>query len=299
MRSVAAFSPCNVTGFFRIYDEPMDPVKVGSTGAAVSLALGVTTHVKVRKTQKRRIRATFNGRPLPRGSVSAFVAGNYMDLGRETWSVDISHRSRMPIGCGFGTSGAGALGLSLALNETIGSPLRRHEAAQLAHVADVVCRTGLGTVSSVYHGGLTVRMVPGAPGIGQVKTIRLPASLRIVAGSFGPISTKRVLGSGRLKRRVNKCSERLLGKLYRSYSGSSFMRISRVFADCLGLMSNRLEHLVKNLDSIGHKSSMAMLGETAFCLVSEDEIAQPAALIRRINLTPIVSPIARSGAHLL
>jgi pantoate kinase len=205
----------------------------------------------------------------------------------------------MPIGCGFGTSGAGALGLSLALNETVGSPLERSEAAQLAHVADVVCRTGLGTVSSVYYGGLTLRIAPGAPGIGRVKTIRLPASARIAAGSFGPISTKRVLSSTRLKSRVNNCSERLLSRINRPHPESSFMRISRIFADCLGLMSHRLEALVQKIDSIGLESSMAMLGETAFCLGSDDDAARIAAIIRRANLTPIISPIAKSGAHLL
>jgi hypothetical protein len=53
------------------------------------------------------------------------------------------------------------------------------------------------------------------------------------------------------------------------------------------------------MDSIGLESSMAMLGETAFCLGSDDDAARIAAVIRRVKLTPIISPIANSGAHLL
>jgi pantoate kinase len=299
LKDATAFSPCNITGIFRIYDTSIDPLRIGSTGAAVALELGVTTHVKITKTPKTRIHATFNGRPLPRQSVSHFAAEKYAKLDGRAIQIDIVHTSRLPIGCGFGTSGAGALSLSLALNEIMGLSLDRVEAAQIAHVSEIACRTGLGTVSSAFSGGFTLRTSPGAPGVGKVTRINLPKSFRVVTASFGPISTRNVLGRKPIKDRVNLCAKSLLDKFDLNDPRTSFMRVSRKFSDCLGLMSRRLARLSQRLDSTGFESSMAMLGESLFGINPDDEAAKTATCIRKEGLTPIVSPISSSGAHLV
>ena len=299
LTDVAAFSPCNITGFFRIYDTSLDPLRIGSTGAAVALELGVKTHVRLRKTRTTRIRATFNGRPLSGWSVSHFVAEKYAQLNGKAFQIDVAHTSQLPIGCGFGTSGAGALSLSLALNETMGLSLDRFEAAQIAHVSEIACKTGLGTVSSAFSGGLTLRTAPGAPGVGSVRRVNLPRSFRVVGASFGPVSTRNVLRSKPIKDRVNRCARSLLNEFDLNHPRTSFMRVSRKFSDCLGLMSRRLERLSRRLDSTGFESSMAMLGESLFGIDSDDESAKTATCIRREGLRPLVCPISRSGAHLV
>jgi len=261
------------------------------------LRLGVTTRVRLRKTRKTRVRATFNGRLLPGRSVSGFVAAKYTELDGRPWRIEVDHTSQLPTGCGFGTSGAGALSLSLALNDAMDLSLDRPKAAQVAHIAEIVCKTGLGTVSSVFYGGLTLRTVPGAPGVGRVRRIELPRSSRIVAASFGPIPTRKVLGSGSLKGRVNRCAKNLFSKFDRSHPQKSFIKTSRMFSDCLGLKSPRLERLINGLDAMGFESSMAMLGESLFCIASDAETVQIAQRVRREGLTPNISAVARSGAH--
>ncbi len=257
------------------------------------------TRVRLRKARRTRIRATFNGRPLPRRSVSNFVAEKYIQLNGRTIQIDVAHTSQLPIGCGFGTSGAGALSLSLGLNEIMGLSLDRVETAQIAHVSEIVCKTGLGTVSSAFSGGLTLRTVPGAPGVGTVRRVNLPISFRVVAATFGPVSTRSVLGSKPMKDRANRCARSLLKKFDLNHPRTSFMRVSRRFSDCLGLMSGRLERLSHSLDSTRFESIMAMLGESLFGIDSDDEAAKTATRIRREGLKPIVCPISRSGAHLL
>ena len=91
----------------------------------------------------------------------------YLELDGRYWNVDISHASKFPMGRGYGTSGAGALGLSLALNEVMGLSLADIEAAQIAHLSEIACKTGLGTVLSAFSGGMTLRTKPGAPGVGR------------------------------------------------------------------------------------------------------------------------------------
>jgi pantoate kinase len=299
VKTATAFSPCNITGFFRIYDHIGDLLRVGSTGAGVALSLGVRTRVTVKKARKTHVLATFNGQTLPWTSVSSHVAMKYLDLDRNPWLVNIAHQTQLPVGCGYGTSGAGALSLSLALNETMGSPLGTLEAAQLAHVSEIMCGTGLGTVSSVFCGGFNLRTLAGAPGIGQVKRIEMPRSLRILTASFGPISTRRVLGSRLLRGRINQCAKNSIRRFSETPTNASFMRVSRLFSDCLGLVSNRLSRLIDRLDTFGARSSMVMLGESVFTIADEDQISALSASVKREGLTPRVTAVAQSGARLI
>src|SRR5207249_10330897 len=128
--------------------------------------------------------------------VSIEVARGYCELDGRSWHMQIARESEVPSGLGYGRSGAGALSLYLALNEAMGLSLSMAEAAQIAHLCEVECKTGLGTVASVFSGGFTARTAPGAPEIGKVRKLDLPLSLRIVSAGFGPISTRAVLGDG-------------------------------------------------------------------------------------------------------
>jgi pantoate kinase len=296
---VSAFSPCNITGFFRIHDSFHDPLRVGSTGAAVALANGVTTRVSLRRTRHPSIVTRFDGQRLDGKAVSNEVARIYSKLDERSWQVEISHECRFPPGRGYGTSGAGALGLSLALNEAMGLSFSMLEAAQIAHLCEVECKTGLGTVASVFSGGLTVRKVPGAPEVGQVRKLTLPSSLRIVSGSFGPISTRRVIADNYLKQEINACGRALIERFLQDVSYSNFMSISRKFSNCVGLISSRLRRAMNALDSSGFNCSMMMLGESLFCLLPREDVGRVEAIIRSHELTPTTSLVARSGARLI
>ena len=264
----------------------------------VALDTGVTTRVSLRRTRHPRIVARFNGDQLTTEAVSIEVARRYCELDGRSWHIQVSHESGIPSGFGYGTSGAGALGLSLALNEAMGLSLSRPEAAQLAHLCEVECQTGLGTVTSVFSGGLTVRTEPGAPEIGQVRKILLPSSLSIVSASFGPISTRRVLADDYLKKTINACGRALTQTFLLDASHSNVMALSRIFSNCVGLVSSRLRRVMSALDLSGFTCSMMMLGESLFCLLPHEEVTPVEAILRNHALSPTTSTVARSGAHL-
>src|SRR5205807_8172634 len=132
-----SFSPCQITGFFRIHDTPGNPLKIGSTGAGVNLQQGVTTSVRISGASRTKLAISFNGKPLANPVVSRTVVQEHLERSSKTLRVNISHRGILPMGCGYGTSGAGALSLSLAVNEALGSHLSNIEAAQIAHKAEV------------------------------------------------------------------------------------------------------------------------------------------------------------------
>ncbi len=299
VRQSAAFSPCNITGFFRIHDRTANPLKIGSTGAGVALDQGVTTRLRIRKALRSKVFVTFNGKALNNPIVSRNVAETYLGLDGGAWELRIFHECGVPVGCGYGTSGAGALGLSLALNEAMGLSFTQLQSAQIAHECEVKCKTGLGTVASVFSGGFTVRTQPGAPGIGVVEKIRLSPSLRVVSASFGPVSTRRVLSSQRLKTRINFCGRTLISKILRETTDTMFMSLSGRFANCLGLMSNRLTWVTKMLQANCISSSMMMLGESLFCILPVEEVPLAKATMHDAGLIPSVCKVAKSGATLI
>jgi pantoate kinase len=181
----------------------------------------------------------------------------------------------------------------------MGLSFSNEEAAQIAHLCEIECKTGLGTVASAFSGGLTVRTVPGAPGIGKVRKLSLPTSFRIVSAGFGPISTRLVLSNLSLKESINACGRAFVEKFLQDSSHSNFMTLSRKFSSCVGLMSSRLMRVMNSLDSFGFESSMMMLGESLFCLLPRDKVADVVAILRGQELSPVTSKVARSGARLI
>jgi pantoate kinase len=274
-------------------------LKVGSTGAGVNLQHGVTTSVKIDRASRTKLEISFNGKPLARPVVSRAVVQGHLKGTSEPLRVTVSHRSILPMGCGYGTSGAGALSLSFALNEAMGSDLSAVEAAQIAHRAEVKYKTGLGTVTSAFYGGLLIRTRPGAPGFAQVKKIIPPSSLRVVSGAFGPISTAGVLSNTGLKKRINLCGQGLVSLQVEGSETNSFLRLSRRFADCLGIFSPRLREAILRMQRRRIISSMMMIGESLFTIVRRELVPQAKSTLKSTGLTPVVSRIAEHGAVIL
>ena len=294
-----SFSPCQITGFFSIHDTPRDPLKIGSTGAGVNLQQGVTTSVRISRASRAKLAISFNGKPLAHPVVSRAVVQEHLERSSETLRVNVLHKGILPMGCGYGTSGAGALSLSLALNQALGSYLSEIEAAQIAHKVEVKYKTGLGTVTSAFYGGLVIRTRAGAPGIGEVKKIIPSSSLRVVSGAFGPISTAGVLTNSGLIKRINLCGRELVSLQVKSPETNTFIRLSRRFADCLGIFSPRLREAIASMQRGQILSSMMMIGESLFTVVGRDLVPKAKATIRSAGLIPVVSKISGHGAAVI
>ncbi|NIU39623.1 GHMP kinase, partial [Candidatus Bathyarchaeota archaeon] len=260
-----AFSPGHVTGFFQIMDQPNDPLLKGSRGAGVSISRGVTTKVTVEKSTRNSIRILTKN-ATNSALVSKRVANAFLSQIEQGYKVVVEHDVGVPIGCGFGSSGAGALSLALALNDVLSLELSRLETAQIAHVAEVECKTGLGTVIDEAFGGLQIRVRPGAPDIGEVKSIPVNGDHTVACLSLGPMHTPKILTSETFRQRINELGGALVDELVRQPSISNFMDFSRKFTEHVGLISNRLRKVLRETDSADIRCSMAMLGETVFSI---------------------------------
>jgi len=250
MKVAKAFSPCHITGFFQIIGDSRNPLYVGSRGAGVCLKRGVETLVKIEGAPSLTFQVSINGSVSNSAEVSKRLLGMFTErMNTGNFRILVEHYVDVPIGAGFGTSGAAALSLALALNEAFGLGLTRIEAAQLAHVAEVECKTGLGTVVAEAFGGVELRVKAGAPGIGEIMHIEAPRDSVVVCLALGPLPTKRILMNDDVCRRINVYGGELVDKLAEAPTLSNFMKFSCYFADRVGLASDRVRKIFDVADA--------------------------------------------------
>jgi pantoate kinase len=303
MKEAVAFSPAHLTGFFQILDQEMNPLQRGSRGAGFSIKKGVLTKVKVEKASETSFNIKVNGEDAKSARVSETVLQMFLSKVKEnSYRVSISHEVAVPVGCGLGSSGAAALSLSLALNEVFSLGLSRLEVAQIAHLAEIACKTGLGTVIAETFGGFEIRVRAGAPGFGEVKSMPLNADYKMVFLSFGPLSTNKFLSDESFRRRINELGGEYVDKLVLQPSPELFMRLCRGFAEHVGLISERVRNVLNETDKLGVVCSMPMFGEAVFTLAKKDLVNTIVKVFRRhadSEQNVLVSEIDFEGARLL
>ena len=279
----SAFAPGHLTGFFEICDKADNDLLKGARGAGFSISLGVYTDVEVEPSEINSVTVTINGEVDKNAKVSETVIKRMLSIIDTPHLVKVDHKIQIPVGAGFGSSGGGALSLALALNEAIGLHMSLIEAAQVAHIAEIECRTGLGTVMAEMTGGFGVMIKAGGPGIGE--TVKFDSSgLSAVCLPFGPMPTQAALANQELRRRINELGGRFVDELHEDQSRELFMKLSRSFAEHIGIITPRLRAVLDLTDKNEVMCSMAMFGEVIFALV-ESEQAQ-----RLVDILSVASP---------
>ena len=242
--AATASCPAYVTGLFLIGDND-------AVGAGFSIDRSLTTTVTEKNGGRTTI--TLNGQEgaLP---VSISVLRRYTEKGGRMGLLDIAHVTEVPAGFGLGMSAAGALSLSLALNEQLGAGLTREECIKIAHDAEVECGTGLSGVDAAAIGGVLARRSPSE------QPVKLPFEEKTIEIAFyTPIKTSSVIKSPEWKKKVNAAGAEALGALFGNRSWDGFLASSRHFAQKSGLADWCAHEMGSN-----PRASMAMLGHTLF-----------------------------------
>ena len=273
--TVTAFAPAHITGFFAAISDH-DPVKSGSVGCGLCLETGVTARVTTGTTGSTGTTGTpdtpditgsgtlirLNGKQIDLPTVE-YVIESLQGIRHSRLVVDLA--ADVPLGYGFGVSGAAALATALAVNADHVQGLTVEQAAVVAHSAEVVNRTGMGDVAGQYTGGLVIRTAAGAPGVGAVKKVPVDA-MEVSWVCLGEISTSSVLDDKKTMERINILGQRALKALLKRPELEHFMSLSRDFAFETGLVSPGAADAIEAVEASGGLASMAMLGDTVFAL---------------------------------
>jgi pantoate kinase len=297
-----AFCPAHITGFFKAHlEDNLDNLEnLGSMGAGFSIKQGVTTTVKIqtRENQESNFKITTQGYESDKTDVSEYVLNEFLKLGEfSTKFFDIKHNISIPVGYGLGSSSAVALSLSFALDQALNTKLEKTIIGQIAHNAEVYCKTGLGDVLASYHGGFEVRVKPGAPGIGQVEKINTE-KISIIMICFSPISTNKFIKE-RLSQ-INGLGGKMVNRLLESKNYEHFQDMSLEFAKYVDVMTPRMQKLVNELSENNIKCGIALFGETIFSMIPQKEEAKVLEILQKYPDGIIIkSELDDAGARIL
>lgn len=244
------FVPGHVTGLFSVHRDD-DPARTGSRGVGLTLTDGVT--VEVAPADESVVFVDDD----PVAVESATRVLDAMDV-----SLEVRARTDVPLGAGFGVSGAIALGTAYAANAVVDAGCSANDLVRLAHVAEVEAGSGLGDVVAQARGGAPIRLEPGAPPHGRLDGI--PDTSRVEYVTFGELSTVDVITGG--TDRLSEAGEAGLEAVRERPTLDAFMTASRQFARDADLLTDDVASVVDEVASAGGTAAMAMLGRTVFAL---------------------------------
>ncbi len=274
-----AFAPAHISGIF-IIDIKKDPALSGSMGAGICLEDGAVTKVSPARETTVKINGAVTDAPTTLTAIKLLTPQ----------PVLVETTLDVPIGAGFGASGAGALSAALALNEALSLDLTLKEISRAAHIAEVTNRTGLGDVTGQTFGGIVLRKKAGAPF--TVNVDKIPCSdAKISWVSFSEISTKSVLSDKRKKKSINKAGRLRLKELLKKPTLPNFFLHSCAFAKEIELMSPQVKDSIEAVEAAGGLASQAMLGNTVFAINDNGALSE----FGEVH----ISRISNAGAHLL
>ncbi len=299
MREASAFAPGHLTGLFQICTEGKDPIRWGARGSGVSIDQGVTSNVSIEPTEKPSTDIYINEEHMIDAHVSENVISKYSEYITEPLQITVNHLITTPITAGFGSSGGGAISLSLALNKALDTGLTRQDATQLAHLAEIECKTGLGSVFAADHGGFGVLYEPGAPGIGKGKWMADTSDLVVVYLYYGPIHTKEALSNPDLVRKINQLGRSYVDELYRELTPERFMHYSRRFTDHVGLATKRIRGIFRQMDREQITFTMANFGEVAFTVQYRERAEEAVNILESQDEKPVTCNVDEQGTIVL
>jgi len=278
-RTALAFAPAVISNFFSIRDEtlsknPPDFSHAGATGGGFTLSKGVYTRARLAEGRANLISISVNGDADYQADTTRKAVELLLDsAGTRPHLIELVQTVEVPIGLGFGSSSASALSAVMAVASALDIDFSRSKIASFAHKADIIRRTGLGTVSSTYNrsgAGLVVR--PGGPGVAKVLQIPVPSRFRLVTAALAPIPRGNLLSSPRRRNRVNHLGD---AALERASDGkfSSLLAAGREFALGLGLTSLALQRLIDlALEKGAIGASQNMVGNAMHAVVHADDL---------------------------
>ena len=277
--------PHRISGFFEIVDEVNgikieNPVKIGSRGAGFNVSILGTTEIIILDLEKNRkntdVDIFINNKRYDHSAETTYYIVDYVkNLTKKPFNIRINHSFKLPVGCGYGASGSGALGTIFGLDYLLDLKLSYYEKGKIAHIAEVENKTGLGTICGQLSGGLCMLKEPGYPCVSE--RIKIPKNIQIVCGTFGSIHTKSILTNPVLNLRIKKEGKRALSRLLQDPNIKTFIRESLTFVETTEILKllelPKIEELIRslnNLNIIG--ASMNQLGRSVYAICKNHKV---------------------------
>lgn len=271
------YSPAHITLFFSIADLQKDPLYCGSKGGGFCLAKGVTSSVS-RNRHLEKSEIYINQEKSEEAKVSLatlfFFEKKLKEQGKSfdlLKTLTVHHQIEVPQGSGFGTSGAGALSLAFALNQLFDYPFNSLQLAQIAHLAEIKEKTGLGTIAGEALGGMEIREKEGAPGFGIIQSLPIPSDLRCHLFYIGTISTKKSLQDPLMRMKIIQAGNKAMEGHQKITHWREMAQRASLFTLETQILTPDLEAIYYPLAKMDLNPAMLMFGQGIHILYEESE----------------------------
>lgn len=251
-----AFAPANISCIFRVY-EHKNPRWVGSYGFGFTINEGII----VEASKSKRNEVVFNNVSTNFPTVISVIK----KITKQ--KIRLYIKSKLPLGCGFGLSGASALATAYAINNLLKLKKSNKELAIIAHTAEVKNKTGLGDVVNQYYGGFCVKLKPSS----HFEVKRLPLSnINVYCRYYSRLPTKSVISNIKIRDRINNAAGDSLKEIQKLIKSNEIkfknvIKISKEFAVNSGLLKNKQTiETIKSIENKHGNASMIMLGNAVF-----------------------------------
>lgn len=249
MNSAKAFCPASLSLIFKVCPNS-DPYKMGSQGVGFTVDKCVTVEVK----RAENTTFFFNNKRINLPTL------NYLINLFTHENLCIQINSPLPLGCGFGISGASALACSLVVNKLLDLGKSRWSLTKLAHLSEIKNHTGLGSVGTQATGGFLLKETAGIPF--QFKSYPYSGQ-KVYAVILGKMETPTILQNKNLREKINIAADMAFDKIKKvnKISLNDFLDCSLEFANRSCLLTNqKMISLVDKLKADNFHVAMAMLG---------------------------------------
>ncbi|MFX0026686.1 MAG: pantoate kinase [Candidatus Hermodarchaeota archaeon] len=275
--------PHRISGFFEIVDEINgikinNPERIGSRGAGFNLnSFGRTEIIfeEIEDLKQFECQIYINNEELNEKAETTYFIFNYLKKFIKKYrKIKIFHTFDLPVGCGYGASGSGALGTVYGLDYLLNLGFSFYEKGRIAHIAEVINKTGLGTVCGQLAGGLCILKEPGYPC--NFERISIPHNLKIICGSFGIITTKSILSNPELSLRIKEAGNKALTKLKKNPNIETFASVSNEFVNDTSILNilnlKNVKELIENLNQLNIiGASMNQLGRSVYAICKKTD----------------------------
>jgi pantoate kinase len=190
----------------------------------------------------------------------------------------------------------------LALSNVLDLHLTFNQLGRIAHIAEIKCLTGLGTVGPLMLGGCILTVEPGAPGYSVIDRIPISPNLMIVAGVYESVPTKAFLSTPRKRELVNKFGKKTLDKILDNPSLDHFMEACKEFAIKTGIVTKRIQKLIELAEKAGAiGATQNMIGEAVHAVVPSEKKQTVIQAFQKVlpKENIIIARITQQGAHRL
>jgi len=288
MKSAKAFAPGNISCIF-VIKKGKNPAKSGSLGMGFTVNKGVKVTIKklynikknnfkkfnnkINKNYNKKNMIYYNNKKIKLPTINSVIE----KLTNEKVIVNI--KSELPLGCGFGISGASAIATAYALNKLLNLKKTKKELALIAHIAEVENRTGLGDVVNQFYGGFLIKYKPSY----MFKVNKIPIkNKKIYYKYFSGINTKKIISNKKIKNKINNSGIKALNKIKilnarksqifgtnsvgnKNLKLKNLIKISKEFSIKSGILKNKkVIEIIKKIENKNGNASMIMLGNAVF-----------------------------------